>query len=71
MKIGDKVNIDNEGKTQAGVIHGVSKSDLGKGEVVVGYLVDVTDYEKRKKSKNKDHQDPEIVNVVPENISSR
>lgn len=41
MKIGDKVIYKTgQGKEARGVIHAIQKADRGKGEVVVGYLVD-------------------------------
>lgn len=74
MKIGDNVKYQDGKKEKTGVIHGIKKADLGKGEVVIGYLVDTgkTEFEEKSvnsKGKKETFRQPKTVDLTPEQVT--
>jgi translation elongation factor P/translation initiation factor 5A len=63
IKIGDKVKYDD----RVGEVLGISKADTGKGEVVVSYMIDASEYSEvhvaNAKKKKPEHLDPATVNI--------
>lgn len=75
IKIGDKVKYDDGENTKEGKILGISKADTGKGEVVVGYMIDASDYSDlhkanaKKKKKDQEHLEPHTINIEADKVT--